>query len=216
MGSAEEFGSRGREFAKRFLQTAVVVDDEAYMAADRNSGPKGAVVVPDRHASASSQEDRHPGSGSEHSLDAQSVIDSFSKLGVICGVVGPTLSAMKVMRRADIVVLDWRLQEGDPQYALGLLRDLLTGEMDRNSLRLVAIYTGKSELEEICEEVIAELRRNQLDPEEDKNKTIISYRHGRVVLYAKSSVNLAKHLKERSVGELNLPERLGRRLFGYD
>ena len=208
MRSAEEFGILGREFAKRFLQTAVVVDDEAYMAANRNSGPKGEVTVPGRHASASSHEDRHPGSGSEHTLDAQSVIDSFSQLGVICGVIGPTPSAMEVMRQADIVVLDWRLQEGDPQYALRLLRELLTGEVDRNSLRLVAIYTGKSELEDIYEEVAAELGRNGLDPKENVDKTIISYRHGRVVLYAKSNVNLAEPLKERSVVEANLPERL--------
>ena len=209
MGSAEEFRSRGHEFTERFLRTAVVVDDEAYMEADRRGGPTGVVVAPGRRALASSQEDQSPVSGgSEHTLDAQSIIDSFSALGMICGVVGTTKSAKKVMRKADIVVLDWLLQEDDPQHALNLLSDLLTAEVDRNSLRLVAIYTGEARLEEICAAVVAELRETGLDPVENESKTEILYRHGRVVLYAKSNVNLAEPLKERSVAEGDLPDRL--------
>ena len=208
MGPAEEFGSRGRELAKRFLRTAVVVDDEAYMEADRSGGPEGVVVVPDRRALASSQEDQSPVSvRSKHTLDARSVIDSFSELGMICGVVSPIQSAMEVLRKADIVVLDWLLQEDNSQYTLKLLSGLLTAEVDRNSLRLVVIYTGEAQLEDICAEVIAELKKSGLKVE-NESKTEISYRHGRVVLYAKSNVNLAEPLKERSVAEEDLPERL--------
>ena len=209
MGSAEEFRGGGHAFARRFLQTAVVVDDEAYMTADGSDGPKGEVVAPDRRALASSQKDQSPVvRGLEHNLNARSVIDSFSALGVICGVVGPTQSAMKVMRQADIVVLDWLMQDDDPRYALRLLHDLLTGEEDRYSLRLVAIYTGEARLEDICAAVINELTETGLDPVENKSRTAISYKHGRVVLYAKSNVNLAEPLKERSVAEWDLPERL--------
>ena len=209
MESAEELGGGRDEFARRFLQTAVVVDDQAYMAAHRSDGPKGEVVTPDRRALASSQEDPSlVGRGSGHTLNARSVIDSFSDLGVICGVVGHRQSAMEVMRQADIVVLDWLLQDGDSQHALRLLHDLLDEEVDRNSLRLVAIYTGEARLEDICTAVVDELRKTGLDPAENESKTTISYRHGRVVLYAKSDVNLAEPLKERSVAEADLPERL--------
>ena len=209
MGSTEVFKSRSREIAKRFLQTAVVVDDEAYMTSDRMDVAKGEVVAPGRRTLAPSQRDPGPvGRGKEHTLDARSVMDSFAALGVICGVVGPDQAAMETMRQADIVVLDWRLQKEDPQYALKLLRVLLTGEGDRNSLRLVAIYTGEAGFEDIYESVFTQLEKTGLDPERDGSKTAISYRHGRVVLYAKSDVNLAKHLKERSIAEEDLPERL--------
>ena len=209
MGSAEEFVSRGREFTERFLRTAVVVDDKAYMEAGRRGGPKKKVVSPGRRALASSQKGQSlVGSGLEHTLDAQSIIDSFSALGMICGVVGPIQSAMEVMRKADIVVLDWLLQDDNPQHTLKLLSDLLTAEVDRNSLRLVAIYTGEAGLGGICADVIAKLRETGLDPVGNESKTEISYRHGRVVLYAKSNVNLAEPLKGRSVEEGDLPERL--------
>ena len=209
MISADEFGPRSRDLAQRFLQTAVVVDDEAHMARGGTDGPRAEVVAPSRHTPPSSQDDQGPvGRGPMHTLNAGSITDSFSALGVICGVVGPTESAMETMRQADIVVLDWLLQDGDPQYALKLLRGLLAGEVDRNSLRLVAIYTGEARLEEICAAVSAELREAGLDPVENETKTEVSYRHGRVVLYAKSGVNLAELLRERSVAEEDLPGRL--------
>ena len=209
MESTETFSARSRKIAMRFLQTAVVVDDEAYMAVERSDGPKGDLEIPGRHSHASSHENQSPaGRGPKHTLNARPVIDSFSELGVICGVVGPTQSAMEVMRQADIVVLDWLLQDGDPQHALSLLRDLLTGEVDRNSLRLVAIYTGEPGLEDIYKTIFDQLKEDELGPKGNGSKTAISYRHGRVVLYAKSDVNLVGDLKERSIAEEELPERL--------
>ena len=209
MGSADETGSHNRDFAQRFLQTAVVVDDEAYMALGGVDGPKTEVVAPSRHTRASSQDDRpQVYRGSIHTLNASSVMDSFSALGVICGVSGPTDSAMETMRQADIVILDWLLRDGKPQCTLNLLRDLLAGEVDRNSLRLVAIYTGEARLEEISALIFDELTRGHLDPVKDDTKTTISYRHGRIVLYAKSDVNLVEPLKHRSVAEEDLPGRL--------
>ena len=209
MSSAKGFRRRSRELARRFLHTAVVVDDEAYMALDEGDGPTSEVVAPDRRAPVSSQEDRSPvGRRSEHSLNARSVIDSFSTLGVICAVVGPKESAMATMRQADIVVLDWLLQEGDSLYALRLLRELLTGEVDTNSLRLVAIYTGEARLEDICGAVFTELTEAGFDAVENETRTVITYPHGRVVIYAKPDVNLAQTLKERSVAEEDLPAKL--------
>ena len=131
MISADEFGPRSRDLAQRFLQTAVVVDDEAHMARGRTDGPRAEVVAPSRHTPPSSQDDQGPvGRGPVHTLNAGSITDAFSALGVICGVVGPTESAMETMRQADIVVLDWLLQDGDPRYALKLLRGLLDGEVE--------------------------------------------------------------------------------------
>lgn len=209
MGTAEQFRGRSREVARRFLQTAVVVDDEAYMRAERREIVGGSVVTPGRRGRAAEGAGRSAvGRATSHTLNAKSVIDAFARLGVVCGVVGPGQAAMETMRRADIVVLDWQLREGDPNCAIDLLRDLLSGEVDRNSLRLVAIYTGEGRLEDICEAVFARLGMLQLDPVKGPGKGTISYRHGRVVVYAKSDVNLAKQLKERSIAEEYLPERL--------
>ena len=209
MALADELRPGSGDFAQRFLQTAVVVDDEAYMPLAGGDRPEAGLVAPDRSTRSSSRDSQDAvGRDSIHTLNAGSVMDAFSALGVICGVVGPTNSAMETMRQADIVILDWLLRDGEPQYALRLIRDLLTGEADRNSLRLVAIYTGEAGLEEISATVSEKLTEAGLDPVVDETRTTISYRHGCVVLYAKSDVNLAEHLKSRSVAEEILPGQL--------
>ena len=179
------------------------------MAFDGGHGPREEVVTPGRHPRTSLQEDQdRVGRESEHALDARSIMDAFSALGVICGVVGPKEAEMKAVRHADIVILDWLLRDGESRYTLKLLRDLLTGERDRNSLRLVAIYTGEARLEDIYQAVVAELKDNELDPRDDGSKTTIPYRHGRLLLYAKSGVNLAEPLRDRSVAEEELAGKL--------
>lgn len=210
MSSGDEIATGNRALARRFLQTAVVVDDEAYMALDGEDGPKVEVVEPSRNTRPSNQDEQNPSyHGASHTLDARSLIGSFSGLGIICGVVGPTNEVRETMRQADIVILDWRLQEDEPDFTLKLLRDLLTGEAERNSLRLVAIYTGEPGLADISAKIRAELERLELEPEENEANTEIRYRHGRVVLYAKSDMkNLASSLKDRSVAEEDLPGRL--------
>ena len=209
MEPVEDCQNRSRKLARRFLRTAVVVDDEAHMAFDGRDDPRAEIVTPDRRSRIARQEDQGPvGRGSEHALDARSIIDSFSALGVVCGVVGPTHSMIESVRQADIVILDWLLQDGRSEYTLNLLRELLTGERDRNSLRLVAIYTGEAVLEDIYQAVFDKLENYELDPKESGNKTIILYRHGCLVLYAKSGVNLVEALKDRSVAEKELPGKL--------
>ena len=142
-----------------------------------------------------------------NSLYTKGVIDSFSELGVICGVIGPTESALDAIRQADIVVLDWRLKVDDSGYALKLLKGIVTGEMDRNALRLVAFYTGEADLYAIRDAVEAELARVGLDPKVSGEGTVV-YGHGRVVLYAKPSVNVPAALRDRKVEEEELPNRL--------
>ncbi len=209
MGSEEEFALCSRNIALRFLQTAVVVDDEAYIAPNRSDGPRAEVVAPGRNTRTSSRDENGSVShGASHALDAGTLIGSFSALGVICGVVSPSDAASDTMRQADIVILDWCLKEDEPEFVLDLLQDLLTGESDRNSLRLVAIYTGEARLEEIRAVVFEALKKEGLEPEENETEPEISFRHGRVVLYAKSDVNLAPPLNERSVSEEDFPKRL--------
>ena len=213
MESAKTSEKSNYKSVKRFLQTAVVVDDRPYMESEQKYGPKEEVTVPDQNTSIPpSQPDSNRGSRkSENDLDAKALMDSFAKLGVICGIVDPSQSQseMEVMRKADIVILDWQLKEDDGEYALKLLGNLLTEKQDRNSLRLIAIYTGEERLyEKIYNPVLAKLKEVKLYPEGDKNNMVLSYQHGCMVLYAKPNVDIPKHLNERIVSEQNLPKRL--------
>ena len=142
-----------------------------------------------------------------HRLDTKAIIDSFAALGMICGVIGPTQAAMGAIRQADVVVLDWRLKANDQQYALKLLKGIVARESDRNALRLVAFYTGEADLTAIQEAIMGALAQVDLDPH-DAGQGTVTYEHGRIVLYAKPSVNLVSALEHRKVTEDELPGRL--------
>lgn len=199
------------ELARRFLQTAVVVDDEAYMEIDGSSMPPTELVTPGRHVRGSGGNDESYGSTGgrgRHTLNAASVIDAFAELGVLGSVIGPKASVVETIRQADVVVLDWQLNNDDGKYALDLLVDLLTGERDRNSLRLVAFYTGESRLVDILEQIRGRL--TDVGIEADTQGLAIEYKHGRIVLYAKAGVNLSREFERQSVAEGDLPGHLVR------
>ena len=198
------FAEHCRALAQRFLQTAIVVDDEAFTA--QHETTVDTLTPPGRRPPSGDTDDAVPRSG-RHSLDTKAIIDGFASLGVICGAIGPTDAAMAAIRQADIVVLDWRLKDDDPEFALSLLMDILTAEPDRNALRLVAFYTGEGELDRIQDQIVTRLRDAGLDPTVADHATV-TYGHGRIVLYAKPSVNLPGTLRSRQAPEGQLPERL--------
>ncbi len=199
------FAEHCRELAQRFVQTAIVVDDEAFAAPDDAAVDN--VVAPGRQRSNATDAGDAAARSGRHGLDTRAIIEGFAALGVICSAIGPTDPAMSAIRQADIVVLDWRLKAGDPEFALNLLARILTEEPDRNALRLLTVYTGEAELDRIQDAVVAKLEKAGLEPDVSEAGTV-TYGHGRVVLYAKPSVNLPPAFRGRDVDESTLPQRL--------
>ena len=201
----DDFGEHCRRLTEQFLQTAVVVDDEAFLGYPGMDN--GNLRAPTR---AGLNLDRGGSSGQrrgEHSLDAKEIIDSFAEMGVICGMVGPEGAAERVIRQADIVVLDWQLKDDDGQRTLDLLTHLLKEESSRNALRLVAVYTGESGLDDIQRTIVDRLGESgPYTPRVEPG--VLSYGHGRVVLYAKHGVLVGRDWENRRVSEGELPSRL--------
>ena len=98
------------------------------------------------------------------SLDSKPLIGGFANLGLVCSVLNPSQeeleqgdisgsSVVKAARRADIVILDWRIGDSYGEVALEILREIITGDIGGPRLRLVAIYTGEPGLPSILERV---------------------------------------------------------------
>ncbi len=208
---ADQFEKNARRLATRFLRTAVVIDDAAYMtSAGRNEEPHGNLATPTPHSPAPADDFADQAKIEDiHSLDAKSIMDSFWALGVICSVTNPIDAEIEAARKADIVILDWLLKDDDSEYTLALLRKLLKDESEQHSLRLVNIYTGEAQLSKIGEEIFSELEKLKLEPKQSDGLNVsISYQHGQVELYAKDHVNLSSQLIDRKISEKDLPSRL--------
>jgi len=199
--TAEGFNAFCSEAAEQFLQTVVIIDNEAvlynepyinfepeepvceiaYPSNGTLGGPTAKVnvdVVPTVEANA----DEH-----KNILRAKPLIDTFADKGVICSVMRPDPEEDQVVRRAvavasvaDIVVVDWKL--GGVQGESGGFRakEIIKGVIERDlakrgRLRLIAVYTAENNPAEIFDELFKYIEElNYSDPitREDNTYTI--------------------------------------------
>ena len=208
-----DFHRRCEQIAKRFLQTAVIVDDGAYIR--ESARPTGDLETPGRDtrvhgAKEETESETKPAKPSNHSLDAGLLSKSFSEHGLICAVVTPAFDGdmandalVPTVRRTDIVILDWRLNDDDGEKTLLILRHILKDDASKR-LRLIAIYTGEQDLSGIGETILEQFGEFK----DCEHGVVLSSCHSRIVIYAKSDVPLAVNLEERSVSESDLPRKL--------
>jgi Response receiver domain len=155
--------------AARYLQTVVVLDDEAYfqererelLTSDKDTQAISELQEPDPHLTAetksvnSADDVRAP--SVSHQLDAKILIDSFALEGLVCAVLAPGVGedleehTALTAKNADIVVLDWQLGKDDGTKAMAVLKRILMEDGKRGGrLRLLAIYTGEQDLLNRC------------------------------------------------------------------
>lgn len=179
------FVDRSRRVSKRFLQTAVVVDDQPHYLKEPRPGQ---VTPPSRGGGKTVRaggEDLPPGKPPKNDLRAKLLADSFASRGIVCAILQPVLTdggpsvereeiqevesrADLATQRADIVILDWNLRGDDANPgsdAKGIIRAILktddrevgphSGKQASRRLRLIAVYTGEAGLSEIASELHA-------------------------------------------------------------
>jgi len=176
-----------RAVAKDFLQSVVLVDDQAAFGSEgAASFGKGATSdmaaldgpeAADPEAFTTSRARRRlprlqspvlasPVPLPEQALDAKELVDGFADQGLVCAVIRPGISESPVertvcaARRADIVILDWELNRDGGESTLQIVRRLVHEEAEaepRGRLRLVAVYSGTPQLRKISARLLKEL-----------------------------------------------------------
>ena len=191
--STDAFAQHCRGIARRFLLTAVVVDDELSVSGyppvhgdltsvGRGAQTRSSPAVPESQARA------------PQPLNVEPITWSFARHAMVCGVLSPREeqddheALAKAVARADIVILDWWLNRANDVNALPLLKRILT-EDEPHRLRLLAFYTGDSDHERIREEIVECLNGlNGRDPavaSGDGSGQAIDFRACRIVVYGK-------------------------------
>jgi hypothetical protein len=176
MRPGSRFFDRSLAVAQRFLQTAVVIDDRAFLRRElieplphtvpEPPTPSTAAPIGSEESKATISGDATPRAvtsvpdADPHRLDAETVIESFAKSGIICSVLqrfpdeNPAASgtAHQLFDPADILIIDWQTRRADGTDSHEeTLRFLGTAvaESTRESpqqLRLVIVYTGAIDL----------------------------------------------------------------------
>lgn len=146
--------------ATAFAQTMIVVDDEPRMKVEEKV--PDSVQKPGRQHSAPVEGEvkavADPEAQRSHPLDTKGLIDGALELGLVCAIVTPRRDEQgvpervaKAARRADIVSLDWHMNDGDEgELASEIIQAILKhDESSGGRLRLIAIYTGNKDKEKI-------------------------------------------------------------------
>lgn len=157
------FREYGLNATKRFLKTAIVIDDEIIAAP--LDGEEKLQVVPPAFASDTStvadgpQEEEKP-VVPDAEVAIKPLADAFLDKQIVCGVLKPVATdkdiavierAVRAASVADIVIIDWYLRKADDNLALSIIERILLADKYMNGrLRLILVYTSAEPLLERC------------------------------------------------------------------
>jgi hypothetical protein len=211
----ENFQDRSNQIANEFLQSVVFIDDKAYSAIDS--------------------------SDIQHDFDAKAITRSFASDKKICSVFQPEKEGdiqlfSDIAIKSDVTVLDWQIilnqdiasassgstddDEEDAEdddirgiYTKRIISSLLSSASKQNSLRLILVYTGETNLRGIASEILADLNKQQvtgftLSTDDDCS---VESKSCKILVRAKSNGGLGrgKHnpeLRDKEVAYEQLPE----------
>ncbi|TDD94552.1 response regulator receiver domain [Flavobacterium cellulosilyticum] len=175
------FFEKSKEIANNFLQSIVFIDDKAYSGVTEDDP--------------------------NHDFDAQKVSMAFATEKKICGVYQPKTKLdienfKSIVKKADVVILDWKIilsedeiedpnadDDDDPRgiYTLDILKNIfLDISNNKESLKLIVVYTGEIDLNEITSQIFDELIG--LKPDLIKESCEVSSNNIKILIRAKSSV----------------------------
>lgn len=219
-----------QSIALDFLHSVVLIDDRVYLPplpTDEMPAPvPDEVRTPPRRGAVVEAEEPAitvPTEGiavavTEHPLNAKPLVDRFADQGLVCAALRldqdeDARRTVKAAQRADIVVLDWKMNGNYGETTLQLMREIIGSGSDEARLRLFAIYTGENSLVEIVEQL-----RKELDAlvggkyEYSRNEPFAITRGPiRVAVYAKAGTQLPEEdpvLYGRIAAPEELPDRL--------
>ena len=190
--SSSSFADHCRGIAQRFLLSAIVVDDEPTVT--MANSVHGGLITPRIAATRERTRDQESTGATPRPLSIAPLTQGFARLGMVCGVVPPGKDQSgsdilaHVAARADIVVLDWKLDAESGESALALLERIVR-EAAPFRIRLIAIYTAEPDLQQIRDKI-----RDQLNGTHEShqarpvNGTSLAIDFGacRIVMYNKN------------------------------
>ena len=207
------FTQRFASIAERFLQTVVIVDDEPHFGFQEPV--PGELETPSRRTTAAARRGQeNQAASNRHSLDAGTIVESFAMKGLICGVVAPNSTSdlidnlASAVRQADIIVLDWQLQNDDGHRALSLVNHIVDDD-DDDRLRLISVYTGEQDINQIGREIKAKLEESGREFKFLRERSVtLSRGYCRIEVYAKAGTLVEYELRDRLVEESEVASTL--------
>ncbi len=194
-----EFMGYSKDVITDFLQTVVIVDDEAFLDETCQTPTVSKIQSPSgRRSEEESIEKTSIEDDTPHQLNAKKLSDKFAQKGLLCTALRPTNNEIdtyeKVLKKADIVILDWKLksEEADGETAKGLIKSIIqdANGKTQKALRNIVIYSGENNLKEKIELVKDDLNDELGEPKKPNDYSLV-YDNFQIKIYAKKATQRA-------------------------
>jgi hypothetical protein len=220
-----DFFKLSRGITKTFLHTVIIIDELADLGQNKTTESKDVtneeVKTPDKSDVISSQNnaERTPNTSDNstaHQLKAKPIIDGFAINGIICSVLKPQQEELplqdvltKPAESADMIIFDWSLFNDQGKAAKQMIRGLILTN-PQGQLRLIAIYTAEPDLNNIVNDVHADLLsiRNDIRGDIQKQDADLEIKAGsaKIIVIAKPETKLIPQLKHKIIPFEKLPD----------
>lgn len=160
----QTFTELSKNVIDKFIQNVIFIDDKAY---------------------------NHDGVRDHHEFNAQEVTKVFSQKGKICAVYKPEVVSdleylTAIAKKSDVTILDWQIvleeeelvdgvdnTDGDDEadaeiddvrgvYTKKIITSLLSDLDTKNSIKLILVYTGEVNLQDIASSIESSLREEDI------------------------------------------------------
>jgi len=213
--------------AAQFIRTAVFIDDKIY-------NPKTKAVEPEkpqitsRKSATKSANDRSNAqllvtpeeSNDTQDFPSQLLVNSFAKKQIVCSLYQPGKGesfsnespVYELSLASDIVIVDWDLGGTPGEKALKLIYALVhqSVETKPEQLRLILVYTGENNLEDIASKVFDKLTsasQENIEPQKEDEGLSMHSPNSRVVILGKPECHRIEKYKTHEVHQNDLAQR---------
>ncbi|MCG7972472.1 MAG: response regulator receiver domain [Candidatus Thiodiazotropha taylori] len=205
MEAAQTFEELCLNAAERFVQSAIVVDNDSGFGPEEDRSPKvaNAKLPPGSLPTAVGNEVNADEAGisdsamDTHYLDFKALGEAFLDRKIVCGTYRPTSdddmvdTTCKAASTADIAVIDWHL-EGNGGGSLKA-KEIITAILNSDKaagprLRLIAVYTAQQGLVDLATELKEYLEGEGIhDVSQDNGSSVLVSRHLRIAFFNKQA-----------------------------
>jgi CheY-like chemotaxis protein len=151
-----QFLTHSTDIVKNFLQTAVFLDDLAEMACITEASSSISEPFGDTVAAMKTDIAKDVENNNENRLDAEKIINTFMQKGIVCSVLrhkkldkvedqkAQKESYITLMKKADLIVLDWDMYRDGGTYTTEIIQSLQSDQDKTQPFRSIIIYTAES------------------------------------------------------------------------
>lgn len=199
-----------RNAVRKFVMHAVVIDNQPVLTQEEQSASspsekatladEGMGDAPAEQLAETTEETPEAAICDFQDLDVRKISDAFAEQEIACAFVFPKNSDTdeKIFRRvmdaampADIVVIDWYLRDTNPNLSKKILKAIAEKDhIEKGRLRLICVYTGQPNTDEVTRDAVAELTTGGLISNRiDENGGLASGRHHCLLVLNKQAVD---------------------------